>query len=362
MAINDLLRSSELTWLKSGGTDGDVVVASRIRLARNLKGVPFPNRADMNQLSQVLVATDEVLPELEKSMGMSFDRVDVERLSPLQREVLIEKQLITDNLIKNPQYRATYVSDDRCISIMINEEDHLRIQCWAPGLNLDLPMSTAFTLDDLIESRLDMAFDEKMGYLTSCPTNLGTGLRASVLLHLPGLVFTRNVSSIINISPQLGLAVRALYGDDKEPVGSLFQISNQLTLGFSEEELIANLKSAVTEIVAHERRARKALALYRKEQLADEVWRAYGTLAYARMLSEREAMELLSKVRLGIDLKLIHEVKADCYADILITSHRSFLQNLAENENMSKIEIDQLRARKVREILGGHRVSSEEKS
>ena len=243
---------------------------------------------------------------------------------------------------------------------MVNEEDHLRIQCWAPGLNLDLPMSTAFTLDDLIESRLDMAFDEKMGYLTSCPTNLGTGLRASVLLHLPGLVFTRNVSSIINISPQLGLAVRALYGDDKEPVGSLFQISNQLTLGFSEEELIANLKSAVTEIVAHERRARKALALYRKEQLADEVWRAYGTLAYARMLSEREAMELLSKVRLGIDLKLIHEVKADCYADILVACHRSFLQNLAENENMSKIEIDQLRARKVREILSGHRLSSED--
>jgi protein arginine kinase len=306
------------------------------------------------------VATDEVLPELEKSMGMPFDRVDVERLSPLQREVLLEKQLITENLIKSPQYRATYVSDDRCISIMVNEEDHLRIQCWAPGLNLDLPMSTAFTLDDLIEAQLDMAFDEKMGYLTSCPTNLGTGLRASVLLHLPGLVFTRNVSSIINISPQLGLAVRALYGDDKEPEGSLFQISNQLTLGFSEEELIANLKSAVTEIVAHERRARKALALYRKEQLADEVWRAYGTLAYARMLSEREAMELLSKVRLGIDLKLIHEVKADCYADILVACHRSFLQNLAENENMSKIEIDQLRARKVREILSGHRLSSED--
>ena len=360
MAINELLRDKDITWLKSGGTDSDVVIASRIRLARNLRGEPFPNRADFNQLAKVLVATDGVLPELEKSMGMPFDRVDVERLSTVQREVLIEKQLITENLVKNPQHRAAYVSDDRCISIMVNEEDHLRIQCWAPGLNLDLPMSTASTLDDLIESKLDIAFDEKMGYLTSCPTNLGTGLRASVLLHLPGLVFTRNVGSIINISPQLGLAVRAVYGDAKEPVGCLFQIANQLTLGFSEEELIENLKSAVTEIVAHERRARKALALYRKEQLEDEVWRAYGTLAYARLLSEKETMALLSKGRLGIDLKLISEVTADCYADILTVSRKSYLQNLAENANMSKKEIDRLRARKTRQALLDHRVSAEE--
>ena len=157
MAINELLRDKDITWLKSGGTDSDVVIASRIRLARNLRGEPFPNRADFNQLAKVLVATDGVLPELEKSMGMPFDRVDVERLSTVQREVLIEKQLITENLVKNPQHRAAYVSDDRCISIMVNEEDHLRIQCWAPGLNLDLPMSTASTLDDLIESKLDIA-------------------------------------------------------------------------------------------------------------------------------------------------------------------------------------------------------------
>lgn len=362
MAIDDLLQKNDLTWLRSGGTDSDVVLASCIRLARNLRGIPFPNRADFNQLAQVLAATDGILAELQEAMGQQFDRVDIEHLTPLQREVLVEKRLISSKLGKHPQHRAAYISEDRCLSIMVNEEDHLRIQSWAPGLNLELPMSLAFTLDDFIESRLAIAFDEKMGYLTSCPTNLGTGLRASVLLHLPGLVFTRNVGSLINISPQLGLAVRAVYGDAKEPAGCLFQISNQLTLGFSEQEIIGNLKSAVTEIVAHERRARKALALYRKEQLEDEVWRAYGILAYARLLPEKETLELLSKVRLGIDLKLISEVTADCYADILLASRTSFLQNLAENENLSKCEIDRLRARRVRQALKEHQAGLEESS
>lgn len=234
---------------------------------------------------------------------------------------------------------------------MVNEEDHLRIQCMAPGLDLDTPFARASHIDDMVESQVDIAFDEKMGYLTSCPTNLGTGLRASVLLHLPGLVFTRNIQSIMNISPQLGLAIRSVYGDETESVGNLFQISNQLTLGFSEAEIIENLKTAVMEIVSHERQARKALALYMKERLEDEVWRAYGTLRYARLLSEKEVLELLSKVRLGIDLKLINEVEAGCFSEILISSRTSYLQNLAENENLSKNEIDRLRAEHVRKAL-----------
>ena len=172
-----------------------------------------------------------------------------------------------------------------------------------------------------------------------------------MLLHLPGLVFTRNIQSIMNISPQLGLAIRSVYGDETESVGNLFQISNQLTLGFSEAEIIENLKTAVMEIVSHERQTRKALALYMKERLEDEVWRAYGTLRYARLLSEKEVLELLSKVRLGIDLKLINEVEAGCFSEILISSRTSYLQNLAENENLSKNEIDRLRAEHVRKAL-----------
>ncbi len=351
MALNDLLRSDDLTWLRPTGTDSDVVLASRIRLARNFRQVPFPNRADMNQLAAVQTTVDRLMDGLCTEEGALFDRVDMERLTPLQKEVLIEKQLLSRNFVRNPQHRVAYISLDQQVSLMVNEEDHLRIQCMMAGFDLEHPFHAASRIDDLFEAQFDIAFDEKMGYLTSCPTNLGTGLRASVLLHLPGLVATRNISSIVNISPQLGLAVRPLAGDEKESVGSLFQISNQLTLGFSEEEILANLQSAVEEIVTHEREARKALSVYMKDTLEDEVWRAYGTLRYARSLSEKEALTLLSKVRLGIDLRIIGEVKADCFPQIFIGSGRSYLQNYVENENLSKNEIDRLRAERVRAVL-----------
>ncbi len=359
MAVNELLRSSSLSWLAASGKDSDVVLSSRVRLARNFKEIPFPNRADFNQLAAVRLQAEKLLPGIAADLGQAFDLLDLERITPLQRDVLIEKQLISRNFIQNPQHRIAFITADRATSIMVNEEDHLRIQCMAPGLDLDTPFARASHIDDMVESQVDIAFDEKMGYLTSCPTNLGTGLRASVLLHLPGLVFTRNIQSIMNISPQLGLAIRSVYGDETESVGNLFQISNQLTLGFSEQEILENLKTAVMEIVSHERQARKALALYMKERLEDEVWRSYGTLRYARLLSEKEVLELLSKVRLGIDLKLINEVAPDCYAEILISSRTSYLQNLAENENLSKNEIDRLQAEHVRNALLAHTRSQE---
>ena len=351
MALNDLLTGDALAWLGTEGTDSDVVLSSRIRLARNFRQIPFPNRADISQLGEVQAQVEQMLPGLEQGLGCGFDRVDMERLTPLQKEVLIEKNLISRNFLRQPQHRVAFISEDQCVSLMVNEEDHLRIQCMAPGLDLEKTFAVASQIDDWFESQLDIAFDEKMGYLTSCPTNLGTGLRASVILHLPGLVATRNISSIVNISPQLGLAVRPYFGDDKESIGCLYQIANQLTLGFSEEELLGNLKSAVQEIVAHEREARKALSVYMKDSLEDDVWRAYGILRYARSLSEKETLTLLSKVRLGIDLRIIGEVTAQCFPQILIGSRRSYLQNLAANENLPKNEIDRLRAERVRAVL-----------
>ncbi len=351
MPLNDLLRSDALSWLNTTGDEGDVVFSSRIRLARNFRAFPFPNRANLNQLANVQHEVENILSGLEQSLGCPFDRVDMERLTPLQKEVLIEKRLISRNFIRNTQHRVAFISADQRVSLMVNEEDHLRIQCMTSGLDLENLFVLASKIDDLFESQLDWAFDEKMGYLTSCPTNLGTGLRASVLLHLPGLVATRSISGIVNISPQLGLAVRPLYGDEKENVGCLFQISNQLTLGFSEEEILANLKTAVEEIVTHEREARKGICAYMKDTLEDDVWRAYGTLRYARSLSEKETLALLSKVRLGIDLRMIDEVTSACFPRILIGSRRSYLQNYVENENLSKNEIDRLRAQRVREVL-----------
>ena len=212
MSVNELLRSSRLSWLAASGKESDVVLSSRIRLARNFREIPFPNRADFNQLAEVRLEAEKLLPGIAADLGQDFDLLDLERITPLQRDVLIEKQLISRNFIQNPQHRVVFITADRATSIMVNEEDHLRIQCMAPGLDLDTPFARASHIDDMVESQVDIAFDEKMGYLTSCPTNLGTGLRASVLLHLPGLVFTRNIQSIMNISPQLGLLAPLVLG------------------------------------------------------------------------------------------------------------------------------------------------------
>lgn len=209
----------------------------------------------------------KLLPGIAADLGQAFDLLDLERITPLQRDVLIEKQLISRNFIQNPQHRIAFITADRATSIMVNEEDHLRIQCMAPRARPRHAFARASHIDDMVESQVDIAFDEKMGYLTSCPTNLGTGLRASVL-HLPGLVFTRNIQSIMNISPQLGLAItQCLRRRDGERRQSVRDLQNQLTLGFSEQEILENLKTAVMEIVSHERQARKALALYMKERL-----------------------------------------------------------------------------------------------
>ncbi|MBR2216373.1 MAG: protein arginine kinase [Selenomonadaceae bacterium] len=353
--MNDIFRTPTLPGFSPTGKDGDVVLVSFVRLARNFRQLPFPGRAGFQQLQAVASMAASLQGDLENAFGESFDLIDMNAITPLEREVLAEKHLVSQSFLQNPQYRLVLVSQDRRISVMVNEDDHLRIQGQAPGLDLNTPLEAVSKVDDTVESRQDMAFDEDFGYLTACPTNLGTGLRASVLLHLPGLVYTRNMNNIINISPQLGLAVRGLYGDDREVVGNIFIMSNQLTLGFSEKEIIDNLKSAVTEIIAHERRARKAIELYRKDRLADDVWRAYGILRYARYLSQKEALELISKVRLGMDMHLIDEVDEKCYDGLLIGGRTSFLQNAAGSDNMSGAEVDKLRADMVRRILMAYR-------
>ena len=351
MPVNDIYRDYRLPWFGAAGKSSDVAISSRIRLARNFERLPFPNRADLKQLAEAQRRAASVFSEVENAAGMEFDVVGMDGLTPLERQVLVEKQLITENLVKQPQYRSAYISANRSAAIMVNEEDHLRIQCMAPGLDLASPFELATKMDDVIESRLDIAFDEKMGYLTSCPTNLGTGLRATVLLHLPGLNYTRNMSNISNISQQLGLSVRGLYGEGSETVGNIFSVSNQMTLGFTEQGLIDNLTSAVSEIIEHERRARKALMMYSRERIEDAVWRAYGVLKYARSLGEGETLELISKVRLGLDLGLIHEAAAEKFAELIVASRPSYLKNLAGNENLAGTELAHERAAVVRRIL-----------
>lgn len=353
MAVHDLCRDYRLAWFGGSGEAGDVVLASRVRLARNFARLPFPNRADRQQLAEAQNRAGSVFSRIEKTVGQPFDAVGMDTLTQIEREVLAEKQLISKSLMQNPAYRSAYISSDRQCSVLVNEDDHLRIHCMAPGLDLRTPLDMAFRVDDAVEETLDVAFDEKMGYLTSCPTNLGTGLRATVLLHLPGLVYTRNMNNIINISQQLGLSVRGLYGEGSETVGNIFAVSNQLTLGFTEQAIIENLMNAATQIIDNERRARKALSMTSKERLEDAVWRSYGVLKYARSLGESEVLELISKVRLGLDLGLLHEATAERFSELLIASRPSYLKNLAESDNLSQTEIDRKRAAVVRQILSG---------
>lgn len=353
MAVNALLQSSRLSWFGTEGADSDVVLSSRVRLARNLVGLPFPGRADLGQLAEIRQRIDAALADLGAELGQPVDRIALEQLTALQREVLIEKRLISEKFAEVQPHRLAYITRDTRISILINEDDHLRIQVMAPGLSLREAFDMASQVDDYIEERLDLAFDETMGYLTAYPTNLGTGLRASVILHLPGLVYTRNIENIVNTSPQIGLSVHPLEGIGEG--AHLYKISNQFTLGYSETEMIDNLRTTVGEIVAHERRARKALSYLGKDGVEDGIWRAFGILSYAHSLTEQELFTLLSRVRYGIDRGIIEEVALDAYAEILVAARENYLKYMAENENLSTGEISTIRAARVRAILQKYR-------
>ena len=353
MAVDELLQSGRLSWFGTEGVDSDVVLSSRVRLARNLVGLPFPGRADLGQLAEIQQTLDTVLADIDTEFGQPFDRIAIDQLSALEREVLIEKRLISEKFAEALPYRMAYISADTRVSILVNEDDHLRIQSMTPGLSLTQAFEMASQVDDSIEAHLDLAFDETMGYLTAYPTNLGTGLRASVILHLPGLVYTRNIENIVNTSPQLGLGVHSLEGIGEG--AHLYKVSNQFTLGYSEAEMIENLQAAVGEIAAHERRARKALSYFGKDGIDDGVWRSFGILSYARSLTEQELFALVSRVRYGIDRGIIKEVMPDCYAEIIVAARDGHLKYSAENENLSTGEISAIRASRVRAILQKYR-------
>ncbi len=351
MSLDDLLDKPLAPWMNGGGDEADVVLTSRIRLARNLTDVPFPNRASASQLAGVVSEMRAAVRDLDVQDKHSYMFIELDKLSALNRYALVEKHIVSPALAQDPEHRALIVRDDAAVSIMINEEDHLRIQSMMAGLNLTETLNIANSVDDAIESKHNIAFSEQMGYLTACPTNLGTGLRASVMLHLPALVLTRQISRIFNAFTQLGLAIRGLYGEGTEASGNIFQISNQLTLGYSEQGIIDNLNSVVRQVVEHERMARGLLFEQSFDSLADRVWRAYGILRYARSITGTEALSLLSEVRLGIDLNIINKVPAQVFNELLVTTRPSFLQKLAGKDELPAYERDKLRAQVIRDTF-----------
>lgn len=338
------------SWLRDSGPDSDIVLSSRIRLARNFSDATFPLVADKEELEQVKNFIHKEFSEETFGDDVSFEYIPMQDLSTVEKHVLVEKHLISPLLAKNSPTSAAMISQNEKISVMINEEDHIRIQLYFPGLQLKNALEKGFEFDDWIEDKVNYAFDEKRGYLTSCPTNVGTGMRASVMMHLPALTFTKQLNRMIPAINQLGLVVRGIYGEGSETLGNLFQISNQITLGRTEEDIIEDLQSVVKQLIGHERHARKHLVEHSKTKLEDRIYRSLGVLEYSRVIESKEAARCLSNVRLGIDLGIIKNISRNILNELMILTQPGFLQHYAK-KSLKANERDILRATLIRERL-----------
>jgi len=351
VSIRDTVKRAHSAWMDAGGLDGDIAVSCRIRIARNLQGYPFPHLLNREQAGEIINIVQPVLEgESMQELAGKFEVTRMSELSPVERQILVEKHLISPDLLQNHEAKAVALRDDEVISVMINEEDHLRIQCLLPGLQLKKAWSLVDRVDDGLEKTIVYAFSEQYGYLTACPTNAGTGLRASVMLHLPGLVLLDQVRGIFANISKLGFAVRGLYGEGTEALGNLFQISNQVTMGHTEEDIINSLGSVAGQLIFQEREARKLLLRERREQLQDRVGRSYGILKHARIISSEESMRRLSDLKMGIDLGLTDGADPGRLIELMIMTRPAFLLQEQPGE-LTPRQRDVLRADLIRKSL-----------
>ncbi len=347
--------SAGLDWLDASGDHASIVLSTRIRLARNLQGHAFGTRARVNDRTTVL----RNVRDAAASVGPLKDAVvrELAGLDPRGVRLLLERRLISRDLVgehggavRGREGVAVVLSGDSPVSIMVNEEDHLRIQVFLSGLDLQEAWNRIDLLDEELGQHLAYAFHPQFGFLTSCPTNVGTGLRSSVLLHLPGLVLTKEIGKVLQGLSQMGLTFRGLFGEGSEVVGNFFQISNQVTLGKSEEELVDHLDDVVRRVIGYEEEARRVLLRDAGAVTEDKVWRAYGLLRHARSLSFEELMNLLSGVRLGASLKLLPGLRVYPLNKIMMFTQPAHLEEAA-GRDLSPAECDAHRAAYVRRIL-----------
>ncbi|MFT9494117.1 protein arginine kinase [Anaerosolibacter sp.] len=337
-------------WMEQLGPESDIIISSRIRLARNVEEFPFPVALTKSKSKDLIKKVRDTILEGNTTLKNDFEVFELEEMPQLERQTLVEKYLISSALMDQSEKSAVLLNKDESVSIMVNEEDHIRIQCLLPGFQLTEAWDTADKIDDVLEESLKYTFDEELGYLTSCPTNVGTGIRASVMVHLPALTMTGYINRILQAASQIGLAVRGIYGEGTEFTGNIFQISNQLTLGRNEREIIANLKDVTLQIIQKERDARNTLLSSNRIQLEDRMYRSYGTLANARILSSQEFMKLLSDLRLAIDMKIIEGISMDVINQMMVMTQPAYLQKSA-GKPLSVNERDIRRAMIVREKL-----------
>ena len=342
-----------LGWLDASGDYAGVVLSTRIRLARNLQGYAFGPRARVNDREAVLKQTRRAMTRVELLAGSTL--LELPDLDERSRGMLLERRLASRELlgdVKTGPSRATAVllAAQDPLSVMVNEEDHLRIQGLVSALHLKEAWNLVDRLDEELGQQLPFAYHHEFGFLTTCPTNVGSGLRASVLVHLPGLVLTKEIGKVLQGLGQVGLTFRGLYGEGSEVVGNFFQLSNQTTLGKSEEELIEHLDKIVRQVIQYEDQARRVLLRDAPQVTEDKIWRAYGLLRYARSLSFEELMNLLSGIRLGVGLKLLPELRVYTLNKLMIFTQTAHLEDAA-GRDLSPSECDAHRAAYVTRIL-----------
>jgi protein arginine kinase len=349
MSEIDRFIDQPVNWLRATGPESDVVISSRLRMARNLANYPFLSRLSGEQRIAIIQEVGEAVKRSNFLKHAYF--ISSTELSELDRQFLLERHLVSRELFLEEGRSAVAITPDEMVSLMMIEEDHLRLQVFQSGLNLVETWRIADEIDSELEQDLDYAFDGTLGYLTACPTNVGTGIRASCMLHLPSLVLTKQVHKVLQALSKLNLAVRGLYGEGTQASGNFFQFSNQITLGQPEEEIISNLEGVIRQVITHEREAREYLKKKRKSKMEDQIWRALATLKSARIMSSSEATQLLSLVQVGIDVGVLEgQVTHTDLNQLFLLIQPAHLQKINGKE-LGATERDARRASRIREYF-----------
>lgn len=335
-------------WYETSGDYGDIVISTRIRLARNLAEYPFPDRMSASQRQECEEKIKNAALNGGAGISKRFKYLELGLLPQAQVVSLVERHLISPEFAKDSGAKLLLL-DDESVSVMINEEDHIRLQVMRSGLDPDGAFELADRLDTFLDEQLHFAFDDNLGYLTSCPTNLGTGMRASVMLHLPALQENGSIAQLSATISKLGLAIRGIYGEGSRPLGAIYQISNQVTLGISEKAAIANLRGIAVQLIAQEKSLREKMVT--DDRAVDNIWRSYGLLTNARMISSDEFMQLISNVRLGVSVGLIDSVSMDTINRLTVNAQAGMI-SMHEGRDMTAAERDKARAEMIRAGLG----------
>ena len=348
MEWSDLINNTG-EWLKGTGPNSNIVMSSRIRLARNLQQVSFPNRASKKDLTDVIEMMQKTMAQVDGLKEAMF--IKINDLDNIDKQFLVERHLMSHEHATNTEAKALIVSPDENVSVMINEEDHLRIQGMRSGFNLLEAWNFIDEIDDSLSNKLEFAYLNDWGYMTACPTNTGTAMRGSVMLHLPALVMTKQINKVLAAISKLSFASRGFYGEGTQASGNFYQISNQLSLGHSEEDIIQNINGLIKQVIEQEEQARQALLVQNKTMLEDKIYRSLGILRNAHIISSQETVELLSMVRLGVDLDIVKHIDRKTMNELFIMIQPAHLQKL-EGKKLTTATRDSRRASLIREKLG----------